>query len=107
MPDPTRPDLLIYERPRAATLGSLGSAVHPLLARIYAARGVNEARELDLSLSALHPPEALTGGEAAAKILADAIVEGPTSRSLATSTPTAPRRRPSPSGRCVRSGRPA
>lgn len=76
MPDPGRPDLLIYERPRAAPLESLGATMHPLLARIYAARGVNEARELDLSLSALHPPEALTGAEAAARILVDAIVEG-------------------------------
>ncbi|MBQ1657148.1 MAG: DHH family phosphoesterase, partial [Rhodocyclaceae bacterium] len=46
---------------------------HPLLARLYAARGVRHAQELDERLSALLPPDALLGADAAARLLADAI----------------------------------
>ena len=45
----------------------------PLLARLYAARGIARRDELDYSLEALIPPNALTGVEAAARMLADAI----------------------------------
>ena len=73
MPDPSSV-LEIVERPRAATANDLGLMLHPVLARIYAARGVREARELDLSLSGLLPAEALTGVDSAARLLVDAIV---------------------------------
>ncbi|GHT87635.1 single-stranded-DNA-specific exonuclease [Betaproteobacteria bacterium] len=50
--------------------------VHPLLARLYAARGVSSRAELDLSLKALLPPATLTGASEAAILLADAIEAG-------------------------------
>ncbi len=49
------------------------SGLPPLLARLYAARGIARRDELDYSLDALIPPTALTGAEAAACMLADAI----------------------------------
>ncbi|GAA4005355.1 single-stranded-DNA-specific exonuclease RecJ [Comamonas faecalis] len=58
--------------PRAAwTLEQAG--VHPLLARLYAARGVREPGELDDALARLAPPATLKGAQAAAELLADAI----------------------------------
>ncbi|MBK5914793.1 single-stranded-DNA-specific exonuclease RecJ [Rhodocyclus purpureus] len=47
--------------------------VHPLLARIYAARGIRSRAELDTALSGLLPPATLSGVEDAATVLADAI----------------------------------
>ncbi|MBK1679158.1 single-stranded-DNA-specific exonuclease RecJ [Rhodocyclus tenuis] len=47
--------------------------VHPLLARLYAARGIRSRGELDNALSALLPPGELTQADAAAVLLADAI----------------------------------
>ena len=45
----------------------------PLLARLYAARGVASVRETDHRLTQLLPPEELLGADTAAKLLADAI----------------------------------
>ncbi|MBK7462120.1 MAG: single-stranded-DNA-specific exonuclease RecJ [Betaproteobacteria bacterium] len=47
--------------------------MHPLLARLYAARGVKDKTELDYELKSLIPPTALTNATDAAQILADAI----------------------------------
>lgn len=47
--------------------------LHPLLARLYAARGVADAKELDYDLKALLPPQSLTHAGDAAILLADAI----------------------------------
>ncbi len=47
--------------------------MHPLLARLYAARGVTDKSELDYELKSLIPPTALTNACAAAQLLADAI----------------------------------
>ena len=61
--------------PRAAwALEQTG--VHPLLARLYAARGVTSAAELDDGLARLLPPADLKGAQAAAVLLADAIAAG-------------------------------
>lgn len=49
------------------------AGVHPLLARLYAARGVRSIDELDNALGKLLPPSALLGSDAAARALADAI----------------------------------
>ncbi|MDO4794952.1 MAG: single-stranded-DNA-specific exonuclease RecJ [Brachymonas sp.] len=49
------------------------AGIHPLLARLYAARGITHAAELDGSLAHLLPPATLLGAEQAARILADAI----------------------------------
>lgn len=58
--------------PRAAwALEQAG--VHPLLARLYAARGVQSKDELDEGLGRLLPPSGLKGVQQAAVLLADAI----------------------------------
>ena len=49
------------------------AGVHPLLARLYAARGVNTADALDASLAKLLPPTGLKGVQQAAELLADAM----------------------------------
>lgn len=59
------------------TVSALADAgIHPLLARLYAARGIRSAGELDYGLGALLPPDALTGTREAAQLLADAIEAG-------------------------------
>jgi single-stranded-DNA-specific exonuclease len=58
--------------PRAAwALEQAG--VHPLLARLYAARGVSSKEELDDGLARLLPPTTMKGAAEAAVMLADAI----------------------------------
>ncbi|GHU25878.1 single-stranded-DNA-specific exonuclease [Betaproteobacteria bacterium] len=47
--------------------------LHPLLARIYAARGIGTKGELDYEIKGLIPPAQLTHADAAAVLLADAI----------------------------------
>ncbi len=47
--------------------------VHPLLARLYAARGIAHAADLDTALAALLDPSLLKGAAEAATLLADAI----------------------------------
>jgi len=49
------------------------AGVHPLLARLYAARGVRSADELDPALTRLLAPATLKGADEAAPLLADAI----------------------------------
>ena len=58
--------------PRAAwALEQAG--VHPLLARLYAARGVRAKDELDDGLGRLLPPAGLKGIDTAARLLASAM----------------------------------
>ena len=47
--------------------------MHPLLARLYASRGIKDKSELDYELKSLIPPTALTNATEAAHLLADAI----------------------------------
>ncbi|MCU0813480.1 MAG: DHHA1 domain-containing protein, partial [Burkholderiaceae bacterium] len=49
------------------------AGVHPLLARLFAARGIRSVDELDDALEHLLPPSTLLGADAAAALLADAI----------------------------------
>ncbi len=65
----------IVERavPQRARLMLEQSGVHPLLARLYAARGVAAAAELDTQFASLLPPQDLLGIDAAAGLLADAV----------------------------------
>lgn len=51
------------------------SGVHPVMARLYAARGLLDLKELTSDLTALIPPPGLLHIEVAAVFLADAIVE--------------------------------
>ena len=52
------------------------AGVHPLLARLFAARGVRGIDELDDGLARLLPPTGLQGAAAAATLLADALRDG-------------------------------
>jgi single-stranded-DNA-specific exonuclease len=49
------------------------SGIHPLLAQLYAARGVQSTQELDDGLARLIPPSEMQGTREAAALLADAI----------------------------------
>jgi single-stranded-DNA-specific exonuclease len=49
------------------------AGVHPLLARLYAARGVTSNEELNDALAKLLPPTTMLGADRAAVLLADAI----------------------------------
>jgi single-stranded-DNA-specific exonuclease len=49
------------------------AGIHPLLAQLYAARGVHSADELDDGLGRLLPPSLLRGAQDAAKLLADVM----------------------------------
>ena len=62
--------------PQRARLMLEQAGVHPLLARLYAARGVREAGEIDTQLKSLLPPEQLKGCDGAARLLADALMDG-------------------------------
>ncbi len=52
------------------------SGVHPVLARLYAARGLTDVKDLSSDLTALMAPSGLLHIEAAASFLADAIAGG-------------------------------
>src|SRR3712207_3503962 len=49
------------------------AGVHPLLARLFAARGVRNPEELDDNLAQLLSPSGLHGAAEAARVLADAL----------------------------------
>lgn len=51
------------------------AGVHPLLARLYAARGITAMDQLDDSLAKLLPPTGMRGLPEAASLLADAIAQ--------------------------------
>lgn len=51
------------------------SGLPPVLARIYAARGIEQPQQLETELSQLHPIEQLTNVSLMASLLADAIAE--------------------------------
>lgn len=52
------------------------AGVHPLLARLFAARGIAQPQQLDDSLALLLPPDTLHGAQAAARLLADTMSAG-------------------------------
>ena len=57
----------------AAAAALVASGIDPLLARLYASRGIREAGELDHSLGGLPPPSLMKGIDAAAQRLVHAI----------------------------------
>jgi single-stranded-DNA-specific exonuclease len=65
--------ITVREIPPRATWTLEQGGVHPLLARLYAARGIRGMDELDTRSSALLPPQALKGAGEAAVLLADCI----------------------------------
>ncbi len=54
----------------------LDSGVAPVLARLYAARGIDDAAKLSRDLARLLPPQPMKGIGTAARLLADAIAHG-------------------------------
>ena len=65
--------ITVREVPTRAAWTLEQGGVHPLLARLYAARGIRGMDDLDTRNSALLPPEQLKGMGEAATLLADAI----------------------------------
>src|SRR5260221_65477 len=68
----------IVERPyqESARQALVASGMHPLLAKIYAARSIRSAAELAYTPAGLLPPTLMKGVEPAAALLADAIQAG-------------------------------
>jgi single-stranded-DNA-specific exonuclease len=62
--------------PPQAQAALAAAGLPPLLARLFAARGVLDPSGLDVSFKTLLPPTALTGAREAAQLLADAIEAG-------------------------------
>ncbi|MCF8175547.1 MAG: single-stranded-DNA-specific exonuclease RecJ [Burkholderiaceae bacterium] len=68
--------IVVRDIPPRATWALEQGGVHPLLARLYAARGIRSPEELDTRSAALLPPSALKGAAEAAVLLADTIAAG-------------------------------
>ncbi len=66
---------LVRREPAATLPALLAAGIDPVLARVYAARGIASAVELDCALSRLPPFTALKGIDEAAERLVHAIVE--------------------------------
>jgi single-stranded-DNA-specific exonuclease len=67
------PTLVERTVPETSLARLLSAGCHPLLARLYAARGVAGPEELDAGLERLHPPASMRNIEEMAAQLADAI----------------------------------
>ncbi len=65
--------LIVRDIPPRSSWALEQAGVHPLLARLYAARGVQSLDELDDGLAKLLPPSGMKGCSLAARLLADAI----------------------------------
>ncbi|MDI1274118.1 single-stranded-DNA-specific exonuclease RecJ [Polaromonas sp.] len=65
--------IIVREAPPRSVWALQQAGVHPLLAQLYAARGVRTADELDDGLARLLPPASMKGTAEAAVLLADAI----------------------------------
>ncbi len=68
--------LTVRQAPPRSVWALTQAGVHPLLAQLYAARGVLGPDELDDGLARLLPPAALLGTQAAAALLADTMARG-------------------------------
>ena len=72
----TTPALITRDVPPRIAFALEQAGVHPLLARLFASRGVRSADELDDGLARLLPPTTLKGAAEAAVLLADTIAAG-------------------------------
>ena len=72
-PSPASPTIRLRDAPPRAVWALEQAGVHPLLARLFAGRGVRGLEELDDGLAHLLPPGDLMGIQAAACFLADAL----------------------------------
>ncbi len=64
------------DSPENGGTGDLPADLPEILRRIYAARGVRSADELERSLSGMIPPQRMTGADQAAGLIADVIQQG-------------------------------
>ncbi len=74
--DPVALPDLIARRPTGDIPAALASAVHPVLARILHARGVDAPEDIDYSLSRLLRFDGLAGIDDAAALLGQAVLDG-------------------------------
>ena len=65
--------IIVRDAPPRTVWALEQAGIHPLLAQLYAARGVLSADELDDGLARLLPPASMKGSAQAAVLLADAI----------------------------------
>ena len=65
--------IIVRDIPPRAAWALEQAGIHPLLAQLYAARGVQNTHDLDDGLARLIPPTDMLGTTAAAVLLADAI----------------------------------
>ncbi|AIT28531.1 single-stranded-DNA-specific exonuclease RecJ [Bordetella holmesii] len=70
------PRLTVRSANLSACQALQNAGIHPLLARLWAARGVTEAGQTQMNWPSLLPPGTLTHSEHAAAVLADAIAAG-------------------------------
>jgi single-stranded-DNA-specific exonuclease len=76
MPDMSEaPNIEVRSAPPATVAALIDAGTPPLLAQIYAARGIASAAQLDTALAGLIPFTALTNVERMAALAADAIAE--------------------------------
>ncbi|MDO9357518.1 MAG: single-stranded-DNA-specific exonuclease RecJ [Polaromonas sp.] len=68
--------IIVRDAPPRSIWALEQAGIHPLLAQLYAARGVVHADELDDGLARLLPPASLKGCAEAAVLLADTIAAG-------------------------------
>ncbi|MDB5947569.1 MAG: single-stranded-DNA-specific exonuclease RecJ [Ramlibacter sp.] len=68
--------IVVRDIPPRAAWALEQAGIHPLLAQLYAARGVLGKDELDDALARLLPPSGMKGTQEAAVLLADAIATG-------------------------------
>ena len=73
---PTPMQIIVRDVPPRTTWQLEQAGIHPLLARLFASRGVRQADELDDQAARLLPPSALRGATQAAHLLADALEAG-------------------------------
>lgn len=69
-----QPSRKIIRRPASLQAQRLAEKVHPVLARVYAARNVSQTDELDHSLERLHHPRLLKDIDRAVELLAQAVI---------------------------------
>ena len=72
----TAPRLLPRDTPPRVRFALEQAGVHPLMARLLAARGVRSMQEVDDALAHLLPPPSMKGTVEAARLLADVIEAG-------------------------------
>lgn len=68
--------MMPLRRREVPAASALPDTLHPILRRLYAARGITRAEDLDAGLDQLVSPDALTGLSAAVALLSGAITRG-------------------------------